>query len=103
MTKCSMCGRILDSKMDNCRVASISASIMGNETTETYYFCRKCEVYTLEIYRDRFLGEDSVTIQGPMAKADGDKQVQLIRKCKEPWDKKCRCKAHRRYFGSGLD
>ena len=33
---------------------------------------------------------------------DSDR-VALIRKCAEPWDKKCRCDAHRDYFNNTLD
>ena len=103
MIKCSKCGQELDGKEKANRLASISGSIMGDEYIETFYFCNACGVYTVEIYHDRFSGEDSVALRGPVAKAEGDKQVRLIRQCKEPWNKKCRCKAHRAYFGSGLD
>jgi hypothetical protein len=27
----------------------------------------------------------------------------LIKQCPEPWNKKCRCEAHRAYFGGWLD
>jgi len=37
--------------------ASISGSIMGDEYTESWYYCPDCEVYTLEACRDRFCGE----------------------------------------------
>ena len=86
------------------RVASISGSILGDECIESYYFCDRCGVYTVEIYFDLFSGGESVSIEGPIAKAEGDATVELIRQCSTPWDKKCRCSAHVSYFkGSALD
>jgi hypothetical protein len=29
--------------------------------------------------------------------------VELIKQCSEPWNKKCRCKAHQSYFQGSLD
>ncbi|MCL5269399.1 MAG: hypothetical protein M1457_02330 [bacterium] len=84
-------------------MASISGSIMGDEYIETYYYCAECGVYTVEVCHDRFLGEEEVSVQGPVSKTEGDEKVALIRRCSRPWDKKCRCKAHRTYFGDSLD
>ena len=85
------------------RVASISGGIMGDEYIESYYFCKPCGVYTVEVYHDRYLGDEDVSVRGPLPKADGDAKVELIRQCSEPWNKKCRCPAHRAYFGNSLD
>ncbi len=76
---------------------------MGDEYVESYYFCDDCGVYTVEVYHDRFCGDDEVSLRGPVSRSDGDAKVELIRRCSEPWDKKCRCDAHRSYFGSWLD
>ena len=84
-------------------MASISGSIMGDEYTESYYFCNRCEVYTVEIYHDRFLGEDEVSIRGPVSRSEGDVKVELIKQCSEPWNKKCRCEVHQSYFQESLD
>ena len=103
MVKCSQCGQVLNHGENDACVASISGSIMGDEYTESYFFCRQCEVYTVEIYRDRFSGEDSVSVRGPVPKSEGDVKVELIKRCVEPWNKKCRCEAHKSYFGTWLD
>ncbi len=103
MVQCSHCGRNLDGEAKEGRVVSNSGSIMGDETTDSYYFCSDCRVYTIEVYHDRFLGEDEVSIRGPVARSEGDAMVELIRKCSEPWNKKCRCDAHRSYFKGWLD
>lgn len=100
MIKCPQCRKILE---QDAGVASISGSIMGDEYTESYFFCAKCGVYTVEVYHDRFVGEDDVSVRGPVAKSEGDAKVQLIKRCSKPWDKKCRCEAHRAYFGGWLD
>ena len=103
MVRCSQCGRDFDPQAGGRCVASVSGSIMGDETIESYYFCSPCEVYTVEIYHDRFLGEDEVSIRGPVPKPEGDAMVELIRQCSQPWNKKCRCKAHLAYFQGWLD
>ncbi len=103
MLQCSQCEKDLDQEGKEGRVASISGSIMGDEYTDSYYFCSGCQVYTVKVYRDRFLGEDDVSIRGPVPKSEGDAKVELIRQCLEPWNKKCRCEAHRSYFQGWLD
>lgn len=103
MIRCAQCGREFDRQEEKERVASISGSMMGDEYIESYYFCKQCEVYTVEIYHDRFLGEEEVSVSGPVPKLEGDIKVELIRQCSEPWNKKCRCKAHQSYFQGCLD
>lgn len=103
MIPCSQCGETLGGKAEGHRVASFSGSIMGDEQIDSYYFCGRCGVYTVETYFDRFLGEEEVSVQGPVSKAEGDEKVSLIQECPRPWDKKCRCKAHCSYFGGWLD
>ena len=100
---CSRCGRELAGPGGEGRVASISGGIMGDEYIESYYLCPACGVYTVEVYHDRFSGEDSVNFRGPVPKAEGDAQVALIAQCSEPWSKRCRCEAHRSYWGDFLD
>ena len=101
--RCAKCGKDLSEKNGGGRVASISGSIMGDETTDSYYFCEDCGVYTVEVYHDRFLGEDNVFTRGPYSREEGDEKVRLIRECPDPWNKKCRCKAHLSYFQGWLD
>ncbi len=103
MIRCSRCGEALEGKPGGQRVASISGSVMGDEYIDSYYFCKQCEVYTVEIYRDRFLGEEEVSVRGPVARQEGDMKAKLIKECSQPWNKKCRCEAHRSYFEGWLD
>ncbi len=101
--KCSSCGKEFNQETKDGRIASIAGSIMGDEYIDSYYFCVACNVYTKEHNRDSFTGGESGSITGPIQKADGDFQVELIQQCSDPMDKKCRCEAHVKYFGSGLD
>lgn len=103
MIHCSQCGRAFDREAGERSIASISGSIMGDEYTESYYFCTECQVYTVEVYHDRFLGEEEISIRGPVPKTEGDALIELIKQCDEPWNKKCRCKAHQSYFNGQLD
>jgi hypothetical protein len=101
--QCAQCGKAFDPEIREGRVASISGSIMGDEHIETAYFCRACGQYTIEVVRDRFLGETEISVFGPLSKAEGDARVALIRECVEPWNKRCRCAAHWKYFDGWLD
>jgi hypothetical protein len=103
MVSCSKCGKKLGEGEHGAPVARISASIMGDEYIESWYYCDGCEMYTLEDYRDRFSGEDKVSVRDPIDKAIGDAKVALIRQCPKPNSKRCRCPAHREYFGGWLD
>ncbi|MFO7696681.1 MAG: hypothetical protein R6X16_05945 [Anaerolineae bacterium] len=76
---------------------------MGDECTESWYYCTRCQAYTVEVYWDTFLGDDTVSLRGPVSRVQGDEQVALIRRCPTPWLKSCRCDAHRAYFGDALD
>ena len=100
MIKCLKCQQELGS---DSREISISGSIMGDEYIESYYLCPSCKVYTVEVYHDRFLGDDEVSFRGPLTLEEGRSKVELIGQCSEPWNKKCRCPAHREYFGDWLD
>ncbi len=98
MVKCSQCGRELARTREGGLVAVISGAVMGDEYTDSYFFCPDCGVYTVEAYHDRFHGEDSVSVQGPIPKERGDERVELIRRCPDPVNKNCNCEAHREYF-----
>ncbi len=103
MIACLRCGKPPEAGEDPSPVASISGEIMGDEYVESYRWCGRCGVYTVEVFHDRFAGEPSSVLRGPVSRAEGDRKVGLIRQCAEPWDKKCRCPAHRTYFGDALD
>jgi hypothetical protein len=103
MIHCSQCGKPFDSRTGGNCVASISGSFLGDEYTESLYFCEQCQVYTVEVFRDQFLGEAGVFVRGPVPKPEGEAQVLLIRQCSTPWDKSCRCSFHREYFNGQLD
>ena len=100
MTHCQQCGRPFPKDE---WMASMSGSIMGDEHTDTYFLCSVCGVYTVARWRDNFTGEETLSLSGPLSKQEGDDRVELIRKCSQPWDKKCRCDAHRAYFHDTLD
>ena len=59
-------------------VASISGSIMGDEYIDSYFFCSRCQVYSEEVYHDRFLGDEEIFMKGPLSKSEGDAHVALI-------------------------
>jgi hypothetical protein len=103
MVHCAQCGRELDGTGTKGSLASISGEIMGDGYTDSYYFCGECAVYTVKVCHDRFLGEEETSIGEPLSKTEGDEKVRQIGECSEPWNKKCRCRAHRAYFGGWLD
>ncbi len=76
---------------------------MGDEYTDVYYLCPVCRAYTVAIWRDNFTGEETLRLSGPLSEQAGNERIALISRCSEPWDKKCRCDAHRAYFNNALD
>ena len=103
MIDCAKCGAPLGEGEERHPTASICGSIMGDEYTESWYFCPACQMYTLEDHRDRFVNDEVVSVRDPIEKAAGDAKVSIIRRCPKPWSKRCRCPAHMEYFGSWLD
>jgi hypothetical protein len=99
-TVCLQCKREF---LNEERVASMSGSICGDECTDAYFFCPVCRLYTLVSWHDNFTGIETKQVTGPIPKQRGDESVALIRQCQSPWDKKCRCAAHRAYFRNMLD
>lgn len=77
--------------------------MMGDEWTESWFLCRQCNVYSVEICCEPFFGEEKVSVRGPVLKDTGDTQIALIAQCSRPWDNKCRCQAHLAYFDGQLD
>ncbi len=100
MISCMQCGKELGKEE---RAASISGSIMGDEYTDSLFLCGVCQVYTVAMWREPLNAEETRHLSGPISKADGDARVKLIEGCAKPWDKRCRCAAHREYFGNTLD
>jgi len=98
--QCVKCGRPF---LDEERITSISGSIMGDEYTDVYYLCPVCRVYSVATWRDNFTGIETMHLSGPVSMERGNELVEQIRKCSRPWDKKCRCEAHRSYFNDSLD
>jgi hypothetical protein len=99
--ECVKCNRTF--MQEDC-IASIRGSIMGHEHTDIFYFCLVCHLYTIKGCWDNFTGgEESLNVRGALDKVQGDERVELIRRCEQPWDKKCRCDAHREYFNDTLD
>ena len=84
-------------------MAAISGSVMGDELTDAYFLCPVCGRYTVASWHDNFTGTETLRLVGPETKPEGDARVALIKKCLRPWDKKCRCEAHRCYFNDTLD
>ena len=103
MITCRQCAAVLDESFEPGSIPFICGGIMGDEYIESWYLCRECDAYTVEIYHDRFLGEDDISLRGPVGRSEGDAKIAIIRRCPDPSDKKCRCEAHRAYFGRWLD
>jgi len=90
---CLKCGR--DFGGVEKRRGFISLFVMGDEEIQSWFFCEACQVWTVEEYLDRFLGESSISFRGPIEREAGEKQVARIRECPDPADKWCECPVHR--------
>mgnify|MGYP003382160800 CR=1 FL=1 len=101
--QCLQCQREIGGEGGRSSVAAISGSISGDESSDVYYRCVSCGAYTVLVVHEPFLGEEQESLRGPLTTAEGEAAVALINRCDTPWDKKCRCAAHREYFGDVLD
>jgi len=98
--QCASCKTAIAGKAE----AAIAISVMGDEYIYSYWYCRTCDVYTVESYHDRFLGEDEISVLGPYSRDVGDRCVELVRGCPRPYDKNCDCPSHRAlYYGVPRD
>ena len=79
------------------RAAWLSYSVLGNEHTATYWFCKPCNVYTIEMDEDRFLGEESSWTVGPVRREEGDATVAKFKSCPDPGEKRCKCPIHQEF------
>lgn len=91
---CAECAKTLT----NGPAASMASEVMGDEYTESLYFCDACQKYTKELRHDRFLGETDTMGSAPLSKSEGDRLVALSKKCRAPFNKRCHCAAHQAWF-----
>jgi hypothetical protein len=98
VVKCANCQQEFDRTGRDRPVAAIAVEVAGDEYIESFFFCAACGVYTQETYCDRFLGEETVSVSGPIAAQRGDALVELIRGCPDPMNKKCTCEVHRKFL-----
>lgn len=103
MTRCAACRHPLDD-FEKSLLAVMRGSIMGDEYRECYFRCPACGRFTLTVTRDRFCGEEVTVTDGKLLDAaDAERRLAVVARCPEPWNKRCRCEAHREYFGDALD
>jgi hypothetical protein len=91
---CLKCGAKLSGP-----VAGISTCPRGDEEIFSYFLCSTCDVWTVDFYLDRFMGDTFVKSMGPYARAVGDEAVAKIRQCPTPHDKMCGCPIHQAWRG----
>ena len=72
---------------------------MGDEYIESYWYCDACEMYMKGNLRDPFHGEIKESGGGQLSKEKGDRLIDLISKCPDPSDERCRCPAHQEMRG----
>jgi hypothetical protein len=79
-------------------IASIAFDMLGNETTAGYALCPTCNVWTVDVYYDSFMGDGFSAVRGPVAREVGDADVAAIRQCSTPHSKWCKCPTHQRFM-----
>ena len=93
--RCSNCG--LDLGDTKTREAFICVLVAGDEYIYSYWRCSACGFYTLETYRDRFMGSEDISVDAPIDPDEGKATVDFIRQCPEPNNKHCRCHVHEQF------
>ncbi len=83
--------------------ASMAGRVMGDRVFDRFYRCSDCDAYSLRSFRDSFTGGESAVWHGPFSEAEARDRIAKMTACKNPSDDRCRCGAHRSYFGKALD
>ena len=86
---CGRCGASLSPCL-----GGISILVMGDEYIYSYFFCERCDEYTAESYRDRFMGGSYIGHVPYISKEEGERILKAIKACPKPSDKHCRCPSH---------
>ena len=94
MVACAECGADLGGHENS---DQISVEVMADEHTYAYWFCESCDVYTRMMFIDNFLGREYTLGPGCLSRKEGDKLVELIRRCPNPVSKRCKCETHRKF------
>ena len=94
MVDCAKCGADLG---DHKKSDQISIEVMADEHTYAFWFCKDCDVYTRLMFIDNFLGAEYTLGPCVMRREDGDRCVELIRKCPNRAYKKCKCESHQKF------
>lgn len=68
----------------------------GGEEICRLLFCNKCKVYYFDCYYDPFMGDDGFVYQQEITPEEAKAAKRAISKCKNPHNKYCSCKHHRR-------
>lgn len=90
--QCLKCKRTLEAALKHMLV-----NAADGENLISYYLCPSCGVYTVRVCRDR--GEEGLEIRlkGPMSRSEGDRDLERMGFCNEPWNKSCPCPAHEHF------
>jgi len=88
MIKCHNC------KQDStATVASISTMAAGIEYIHCYVFCKPCDLFTRDTYKDNWSGDADIFIE-TMTREVAEEKIAQIAQCPTPNDKFCRCPIH---------
>lgn len=91
--KCVRCHRAFADRPD-----AICIFVNGDEYIYSYFSCERCDVYTVEGYHDRFMGDSDAFLLPEVPREEGDRAVALIRACPAPSNKHCQCASHRALY-----
>ena len=96
--KCKKCGADLGG-FEN-EAASICLRVRGDGETRTYFLCTHCDAYSVWVWVEEFFTDrDTLYGSGPISRKEGDKIVEMIRKCPAPNNKSCKCPTHEEMSG----
>jgi len=95
--RCARCGSSLGGIA--ARPAKICLLALGDEYTESYFYCPACGEYTVRVDHDRFMGDEETHFRGPLSREEGDRLLAMIAACPDPTDKFCACETHRALGG----
>lgn len=89
--RCPTCG------WEMAYLAAITTLEAGDEFDHVYFQCENCNKYLVKNFHERFMSDDVSVFFSEIPDSIAREDIQKIRKCPDPRNKRCKCDVHRNW------